>query len=138
MVSFYQFQDDPSKYDLLADFGASLKQREYTACPAGGNHGKSGRRIGPLHYVVKHNDRQEHMIWGSQIAVHESVVQRLEREGFSGFRTQAAKVTFLDGETSDHEMQVGGPPFVVRRVLEDGAHPAVQRRRIRNRSYRPE
>jgi hypothetical protein len=100
MVSFYQFQG-PSSYELLADSNAISQQWEYSSCPAGGKHGKSGRRIGPLHYVVKHSDRQEHIIWGPQIAVHKSVVERLETEGFSGFRTQPAKVTFSDGTTSD-------------------------------------
>ena len=61
MVSFYQFQGPPT-YNLLADSRAQSKQWEYAACPGGGKHGKSGRRIGPLHYVVNHNQRQEHMI----------------------------------------------------------------------------
>ena len=100
MASFYQFQS-PRQYGLLADPEATFKQWEYKACPAGGTHPKNGRRIGPLHYVVKHNDRQERIIWGPQIAVHAAVVEQLEKEGFSGFRTQPAKVTFLDGETSD-------------------------------------
>ncbi|MBV8436931.1 MAG: hypothetical protein JOY95_05395 [Silvibacterium sp.] len=93
-----------------------MKQLEYTACPAGGKHGKTCRRIGDLHHVVKHNDRQEHMIWGGVIAVHEGVVERLEREGFSGFRTRPARVTFLDGGTSDEyrEFTVTGWAGVVR------------------------
>src|SRR5579872_819751 len=115
MISFYQFQG-PSEYDLLADSGAIAEQWEYTACPGGGKHGKTGRRISPLHYVVKHNERRGQMIWGPQIAVHENVVERLEREGFSGFRTQPAKVTFLDGEVSDEyrEFTVTGWAGVVR------------------------
>ena len=114
-ISFYQFEA-PSKYELFPDPEAITKQCEFTLCPAGGKHGKRIRRIGQLHYVLKHNDRNQHMIWGPQIALHHSVVERFEREGFSGFRTQPASVTFLDGATSDEyrEFTVTGWAGVVR------------------------
>ncbi|WP_162601562.1 hypothetical protein [Occallatibacter savannae] len=124
MPSFYQFQS-PRNHQLLADPETTFKQWEYRSCPAGGTHPKSGRRIGPLHYTVKHNNREEHIIWGPQITVHVTVVERLEREGFTGFRTQPARVSFLDGGISDQykEFTVTGWAGVVRpesgmRVLE--------------------
>lgn len=85
--------ESPSKYQLFPDPKAMTEQCEYTWCPAGGKHGKRGRRIGQLRFVLKHNDRQQHPIWGGQIAVRESVVERFKHEGFSGFRTQPASVT---------------------------------------------
>ena len=114
-ISFYQFEG-PSKYELLPDSAAITAQCEFTSCPAGGRHGKRIRRIGQLHYLLKHNDRNQHLIWGPQIALHESVVERFEHEGFSGFRTQPASVTFLDGSTSDEyrELTVTGWAGVVR------------------------
>jgi len=115
MISFYQFQR-PSEYGLYVDFDTEFRQWEYSACPVGGQHSKSCRRAGQLHCKLKHNDRQEHIIWGREIAVHESVIENLEREGFTGFRTQPATVTFLDGWTSDEyrEFTVTGWAGVVR------------------------
>ena len=115
MIPFYQFEG-PSKYELFPDSEAITKQCEFTSCPTGGEHGKRIRRIGQLHYVLKHNDRQQHLIWGPQIAIHESVFERFVREGFSGFRTQPAGVTFLDGATFDEyrEFTVTGWAGVVR------------------------
>jgi hypothetical protein len=87
--------------DLGVDFAKEISQWRYESCPAGGKHGKRRRRLGGLHYHLNHNHRDEHILWGSSIAVHSSVVERFEREGFTGFCTKPAKVTFLDGETSD-------------------------------------
>ena len=98
MASFYQFVM-PSRYDLIANL--AVEQFKYTPCPAGGEHRLRGRRTGQLHYVVKHNDRDEQIIWGLEIVVHASVIAMFALEGFTGFRTEPAKVTFLDGATSD-------------------------------------
>ena len=114
MVSFFQFQN-PSALELLSDLEKELKHYEYRKFPECGH--KSGYRKGELRYFyVKHNDRSEHIIWGSDVAVHASVIEQFEREGFTGFRTQPAKVTFLDGQTSDEyrEFTVTGWAGVVR------------------------
>jgi hypothetical protein len=100
MISFYQIQRSP-KYELHGDWGGSAKQFKYTACPKEGAHKLRGRRTVQLHYAVKHNDRNEHIIWGMEVVVHASVAEKLTQEGFTGFRAEPAQVTFLDGVTSD-------------------------------------
>lgn len=115
MVPFFQFQNPPSA-DLFSDYEKEIKQWEYRPCPVGGKHKLRYRKSGSLHFFLKHNDRNEHIVWGASLAVHTSVIERFEREGFTGFRTQPAKVTFLDGETCDEyrEFTVTGWAGVVR------------------------
>lgn len=83
MIPFYQFHG-PSEYDLLADFETEFKQWAYTACPGGGQHGKTCRRIGELHYAVKHNDRQEDMIWGREILFTKASLRDSKARGSQG------------------------------------------------------
>jgi len=114
MISFFQFQN-PSVLELLSDLEKELKHYEYTTLPGCGH--RSGRRKSELrNFYVRHNDRNEYIIWGSELAVHASVIEKFEREGFTGFRTQPARVTFLDGQTSDEyrEFTITGWAGVVR------------------------
>ena len=115
LIPFYQFHC-PTSRELGVDFEKESQQWEYTSCPIGGQHKSRRQRIGPLHHFVKHNRREERIIWGLDIAVHQSVVGDLERQGFTGFRSRPAKVTFLDGKTSDdyREFIVTGWAGVVR------------------------
>jgi hypothetical protein len=115
MVPFFQFQS-PLKIELLSDFGQQFKQWEYRPCPIGGKHKTRHRKNGPLQFYVNHNDRNEYIVWGTELAVHASVIEQFEREGCTGFCTKPAKVTFLDGKTSDEyrEFTVTGWAGVVR------------------------
>jgi hypothetical protein len=99
-IPFFQFEGRYSG-DLLVDSAKQQNQWRYESCPIGGNHGRRGYRVGELHYYLKHNRRNEHIIWGGDIAIHASVLENFASEGFTGFRTKPAKITFLDGETSD-------------------------------------
>jgi len=65
------------------------------------SHEAMRRRTDPLHHFVKHNDRNQDIIWGSQVAVHKDAIEQLRNHGFTGFRASPAQVTFRDGVTSD-------------------------------------
>ena len=99
-ISFYQFGGRNGD-GLSVDFGKELSQFRHNPCPVGGKHASRTYRMGELHHYVKHNRRDEHMIWGLYITIHASVLEKFESEGFTGYRARPAKVTFLDGETSD-------------------------------------
>ncbi len=80
MIPFYQF--DPIIADeLLTDFSKYYQQVESVYCSFNKKHKASCRRLGTLHYFLKRNKRNEQIIWGSEIAVHERVIEQFEREG---------------------------------------------------------
>lgn len=87
--------------DLTVDSAKWQRQWRFQPCPINGKHKLQSERVNELHHFLRHNRRDEHLIWGAEIAVHASVVEKFEKEGFTGFRTKPAKVTFLDGTTSD-------------------------------------
>jgi hypothetical protein len=74
-------------------------------CPVNPSHKAMRRRTGPLHHFVKHNDRSQQIIWGLQITMRKSAVEALAHQGFTGFRTNPAQVTFCDGETSNDYLE---------------------------------
>jgi hypothetical protein len=99
-MHFFQFE---GPYDRGPLFHSEMKysQLRNEECPVGGKHKSRTYRIGGLHCYLKHNHRDEQILWGGDIAIHASVLERFESEGFTGFRTKPAKVTFRDGATSD-------------------------------------
>jgi len=104
VIQFFQWQGIYSK-ELTPDFEREYRAKErHLVCPLKTEH-RELRRPGPLHHFVGHNDRNQQIIWGEDIAVHESVVANFEKEGFTGFRTKPAKVTFQDGQTSDEYLE---------------------------------
>lgn len=114
-IRFFQFEGIYSG-DLTVDSEKQQSQWRREPCPVGGMHKSRGYRLGELHHYVRHNRRDEHFIWGGDIAIHASALEKIENEGFTGFRTRPAKVTFLDGETSDEyrEFVVTGWAGIVR------------------------
>ncbi len=120
-IPFFQFE---GRYegDLTVDSEKQYSQWRYEPCPVGGKHKSHGYRLGELHHYLKHNRRDEQIIWGGDIAIHANVLEKFEGEGFTGFRAKPAKVTFLDGETSDEyrEFIVTGWAGLVR--PESGMH----------------
>ena len=99
-ISFFQLEGNYSG-DLTVDSGRWERQWRFEPCPINPKHKLHSERINELHHYVRHNRRDERIIWGAEIAVHASVVQQLQEQGFTGFRTKPARVTFLDGNTSD-------------------------------------
>lgn len=100
MVPFYQFESTFAA-ELSVDFSKEFRQWESTPCPVSREHKSTKHRNGPLRHFVKHNKRDEKIIWGFEVAVHQSVIEQFDRQGLTGFRTKPATVTFLDGATSD-------------------------------------
>ena len=104
MISFLEFQG-PYESELSADFSKEFRQWERLSCPVNPSHKATRRRIGPLHHFVHHNDRNQQIIWGLQIAMHKNAIEEFERQGFTGFRTNPAQVTFRDGVTSNDYLE---------------------------------
>ncbi len=114
MVPFYQFEKVYVR-ELSPNSNKEFDRWERIPSPTCDEH-KTRRRVGPLHHFVSHNKRDELIVWGLEIAVHASLVEQFEREGFTGFRTQPAFVTFRDSATSDEyrEFNITGWAGVVR------------------------
>lgn len=79
-------------------------------CPISRDHWDVDRRISELYLELKHNRRDEQIIWGAGFAVHERILGEFEKEGFTGYRTKPALVRFRDGATSSeyHEFIATG------------------------------
>ena len=79
-------------------------QWEYGNCPITPDHTYSGHRISPLYLQVRHNRRDEAMIWfgslGSGFVVQETLLNEFEKCGFTGYQTRSATVRFRDGSIS--------------------------------------
>lgn len=104
MISFFQFQA-PDESELSADFQTEFRQWERFPCPVNPSHKAMRRRMGPLHHFLKHNDRNQQIVWGLQITMHKNAIEELEHQGFTGFRTNPAEVTFRDGVTSNDYLE---------------------------------
>ncbi len=88
------------RYELWANSAKGWAQWTRCSCPVSSEHKAHRYRIGPLHHFVEHDDRSEQIVWGYGVAIHQAVIRRFEMEGFTGFRTKPASVTFADGITS--------------------------------------
>lgn len=108
MAATYFILESPRSERLLAE--APDEQVEIEHCPNG--HLKVYRRAGKLQLHVKHNQKDESIVWKyiSGCAVHESIVTEFERHRLTGCGWKPATVRFEDGEVSDHykELTVTG------------------------------
>ena len=111
MMNYYEITG-PDSEKLQADFNKCFGKRESIPCNVEPRHDGGHRRIGPLHLEVKHNRRDEQMIWswGMEFAVHERILDGFEKAGFTGYRTNPATVRFGDGHIANdyHEFVVTG------------------------------
>lgn len=116
MITYFEMRP-PDSESLLADAGkqaSGLKaQFEIAKCPITKEHVDSRKRISQLFLQVKHNYRDEMLIWPwipNRYVVHEKLLLEFEREGFTGYRTKPAAVCFRDGSISSeyHEFIVVG------------------------------
>jgi hypothetical protein len=100
MVTYFSLRG-PDSEKLLGN-NESYGNRESRPCPITTEHLDGSRRVGPLKVKVKHNRRDEKMIWcwAFGTLVHEELLAEIEREGFTGYRTQPAEVTFQNGSVS--------------------------------------
>ncbi|MGA8087633.1 MAG: hypothetical protein WCA10_10020 [Terracidiphilus sp.] len=90
----------PHSQGLLADNNKSQGERERIPCPITTKHWDGHRRISPLYLEVKHNRRDELMIWGAGLGIHEQILGEFKKEGFTGYRVAPASVRFRDGSIS--------------------------------------
>lgn len=74
-------------------------RRVILPCPITTDHNDGYRRVSPLYLQLKHNRREELIIWSwtSGCVVHESVLAEFEREGFTGYQVKPSTVRFSDG-----------------------------------------
>src|SRR5580698_1411117 len=100
----------PDSDRLKADNNKAQGKRVRNVCPLTGAHNDGSPRVSDLYHEVKHNKRDELMIWGAGISVHQSLVEEFAKEGFTGYRLKPALIRFRDGSTSDeyHEFVVTG------------------------------
>jgi len=100
----------PDSDRLKADNNKAQGKWVRNVCPLTGAHSDGNPRISDLYHEVKHNKRDERMIWGAGVSVHQSLVEEFAKEGFTGYRLKPALVRFRDGSTSDeyHEFVVTG------------------------------
>jgi hypothetical protein len=110
----------PNSERLWADHNRDSLDRLRIPCPVSSEHLGVSRRIGPLNLEVKHNHRDEMMIWTWSVGVHQLVLDEIQKEGFTGFRLRPAIVRFKDGSISNEyqELVVTGWAGVV--SLESG------------------
>lgn len=88
--------------ELLLGGNESYRNREYYQCPITTEHLDGSRRVGSLAVKLEHNHRDELMIWCrvEGLAIHERLLAEFEQQGFTGYRTKPATVTFRDGSAS--------------------------------------
>lgn len=100
----------PYAESLWADYNKEFLERLRIPCTLHPEHLGESRRIGPLNLEVKHNRRDEMMIWTWSVGVHERILEGFQREGFTGYRLKPAIVRFRDGLISNeyHELVVTG------------------------------
>jgi len=102
MVDYFNLHS-PDSGLLLGDDNESYGKREPMPCPQTSKHIEGNRRVGSLCIQMKHNRRDEKIIWGwlNSVVVHESLLDEFERQGFTGYRVLPAMVRFRDGSSSN-------------------------------------
>ena len=98
-VDDYFVLDPPENERLRASGdGGTPYQTEQVSCPVTAGHARK-RRVGTLAMQVKHNSRDERLIWlwGWGCVIHTGLATELEARGLTGFRLRPATVRFRDG-----------------------------------------
>lgn len=110
MVTYFNLQG-PDSERLRGDSETEVEY-ETVHCPITTEHADGSRRISPLAVTLKHNLRDETMIWCwvEGLVIHEQLLEGFKQQGFTGYRTRAATVRFRDGKLSNeyHEFIVTG------------------------------
>ena len=101
MVTYFNLAS-PYSERLMADTEIE-EETEYRACPITTKHNDGHRRISQLALTLKHNRRDETMIWCwvEGLVIHEKVLDGFKQQGFTGYRTRASTVRFRDGKLSN-------------------------------------
>jgi hypothetical protein len=96
----------PDTERLWADHNKSSGERTEMSCSVNPQHRKLSYRTTPLYLEVKHNSRQEHMIWAWDVAIHNELAEKFREEGFTGYQLKPAVVRFRDGRTSSEYQEL--------------------------------
>jgi len=101
MVTYFNLR--PPEPELLLAENESYGNRVYGHCSITTEHIEGSHRVGPLSAKVRHNRRDEMLIWCrvEGVAIHEGLLSKFEQQGFTGYRTGPAVVRFGDGVQSD-------------------------------------
>lgn len=109
MITYFNLYQ-PEKEKLMAE--DEYRKSELFDSPVFCGHPSGSRPTGPLSLSLKHNQRNEMMIWswGFSFVVHEGILAEFATQGFTGYRTKPASVRFRDGSVSTeyHEFLVTG------------------------------
>lgn len=110
MVTYFNLHS-PDSERLMGDSDVEVEYETHR-CPITTEHADYSRRISPLAVKVKHNRREEKMIWCwvEGLVIHEQLLESFRQQGFTGYRTRATTVRFRDGNLSNeyHEFSVTG------------------------------
>lgn len=103
MVTYFNLTN-PDSERLFADIIPDMPQPilELSACPVNSEHYDGRRHVGEWALQVKHNRRDELIIWQwiSGLVVHKSLLGKFADCGFTGYRLKPATVRFRDGAVS--------------------------------------
>jgi hypothetical protein len=100
MVTYFNLQA-PDSDRLLADHMEGTPAYEIEHCSRG--HLAVYRRISDLALQLKHDNRDETMVWpwfSGGCVIHEQLLTKFEEQKFTGYRLRPATVRFRDGARS--------------------------------------
>jgi hypothetical protein len=100
MVTYFILHE-PNSERRMGDGSENIRNTSHVPCPITTDHFEGGRRMGPLFLQMKHNSREELIIWWLfGCVVHERLLDEFEQQGFTGYQVKPATVRFHDGSTS--------------------------------------
>jgi len=113
MITYFNLHA-PESAHLRADEmeGAPTEERQILRCQASSDHLAGRRRLRDLALQVRHNKRDELIIWPwiSGCLIHDRLLAEFKRHELTGYRVRDARVRFRDGVVSRdyRELQVTG------------------------------
>jgi hypothetical protein len=101
MITYFNLHR-PESERLLADDSEGSRCIEKLPCPISHEHVDGLRRVSDLALEVKHDSRDEKIVWRwiEGCVVHESLVAEFRKGGLTGYRLRPSTVRFRDGGIS--------------------------------------
>jgi hypothetical protein len=119
MITYFNLHRPETERFFADDMqGAPTEERRTRWCTAGTRHLAENRRVSDLALEVKHNDRNEIIIWPwlGTCVLHKRLVTEFSRHKLTGYRLREATIRFRDGVVSSdyRELVVTGWAGVAR------------------------
>jgi hypothetical protein len=119
MITYFNLHAPSSEHLLAYHLEGAERHDEVIPCPISTDHFDGRRRVNNLALEVKHNKRDEQIIWPwipGGVVVHKQLLAEFKRHGFTGYRLKSATVRFRDGVISQdyRELVVTGWAGVAR------------------------